>query len=818
MPEAPIRISVTRLAEFSCRTGDLMPPGVAAPSSREGIRTHQKIQRQALETARCESAERCGGISENTEPDSAGPDDEAGVSVETTLSCLCTVESTCVELVGRVDIVDLNRRRLTEIKTTLVPAEHLPEGQRDLQWAQLLLYGFIFLTSTESKSLNAEPLELELLHVNIRADSKTSEVRQLSREALTLHATTALIQFVRWLQRVEERRDRLKLSATSLKFPHGEFRPGQRHMAAAVYRAARDGQALMCEAPTGIGKTISAMFPAGKMLGESTINQVVYLTAKVAGRLSALQSLNQMHDAGLQISGIQIRAKQATCFCSNGRCERDDSGRCPMTLGFFDRLPAARDELMALGIIEDCQLDEIAWQHQLCPFELALQMLPWMHVVIADFNYVFDPLVRLPHFSESRSDALLLVDEAHNLVDRSRSMFSAQLSRIRCQDEATACRESHPMVSRSLDRVARALLTHANQLDTAESIGAEVIGSIAKVASDAVESIVSAMGDGLPVSEDTGELFRALCRYVAINELFRDKHRCISRHYKVGRRREVDVTLYCLDASDALNKQYQRFRSTVLFSATLRPSQFYRDTLGLPTDTARIQLSSPFDPHRSYRAVADWVDTRYRKREHSLEALVSLIKSVSGGKRGNYLIFFPSYAYLNLAYQAFTQDSPDVETWRQTHEQSKTEQQRLLRKLDEPGHRIGFAILGGVFGEGIDYVGNKLIGVIIISTGLPGINTQTQLVADHYREQGHDGYDFAYRYPGFTRVLQTAGRLIRTETDVGVVVLVDDRFNQSFYQALYPEEWQIQRPYDEHRLAGDINSFWNAMLELPQTK
>lgn len=818
MIDSPIKVSVTKLADFACRTGDLMPAGVNGPSAREGIRTHRKVQREHIEAAeRDHLASLSADITLEANNLKSSPELNTGVNAEVSMSCHCTVESLSIELVGRVDIVDLNRSRLTEIKTTLVPVDKLHENQIAQQWAQLLLYGFIFLNSTESTESKSSikstlhEVELELLHVNIRADTPSSDVRVVSSETLTDHAMSALVRYVRWLQHVSERREMLKISAAKLQFPHKEFRQGQRHMAAAVFRAARDGQELMCEAPTGIGKTISALFPAGKILGDSDVKQVVYLTAKVAGRLSAVKSLGFLKDAGLQINAVQIRAKQATCFCSNGGCDRDERGRCPMTLGFFDRLPDARDELLKIGVIDSAQMDEIAWQHQLCPFELALQMLPWMHVVIADFNYVFDPLVRLPHFSEARSDTVLLVDEAHNLVDRSRSMFSAKLSRVQCQIQATACRQTHVTVAKSLDRLVRALSTHRKQLDGDETVSEAANASLARAVSSTVESMVSALGEVPALSESCSELFRDLCRYAAINELFGDKHRAITMASTRGKLREVVVTLFCLDASDALSRQYKNFKSCILFSATLRPIVFYRDTLGLPDETAKLVLSSPFDPDRSFHAVADWIDTRYRQREHSLPALLSLITEVSRHKPGNYLVYFPSYAYLNLAYEAFANGSPEIDIWRQTGEQSKAAQQQLLDKLREPGHRIGFAVLGGVFGEGIDFVGDLLIGVIVISTGLPGLDMQTQLVADHYRRQGHDGYDFAFRYPGFTRVLQTVGRLIRNENDSGVVVLVDDRFKQPFYGSLYPAEWNIRNPKDELSLANNVEAFWRTL-------
>lgn len=777
-------VSVTLLAAFSCRSGDLFPEGVAGPTARQGIRAHQKVQREAREKSKHQ---------------------DSPIESEVSLSSRFTLRQQTIILGGRLDLLDRQRSRLSEIKTTLVPAEHLPAAQLQLQWAQLYLYGHLYLTLSEA---GLDGLELELIHVNIRSGVRESQCRQVDRQTLETHAVQALTIYVDWLQRIADRRQRLRHSASLMKFPHADFRDGQRDMSVAIYRTARDGGTLMCEAPTGIGKTVSALFPGMKSLAEGNVSRIAYLTAKVAGRRSAMQSLENMQSAGLVVSAVQIRARQSTCFCSNGRCEKDEAGKCPMTVGFFDRLPAARDELLDCGIMNDQLLDEIAWQHQLCPFELALQMLPWVHVVIADYNYVFDPLVRLQHFSEDRRDTLLLIDEAHNLLDRSRSMYSAQLNRLQCLEQAALCRQHHPLVAHSLDRLAADMLQHVREQVSETQLGDVVNPAISRRAGDVIETMVASQGQipGLP--DSCNELFKSLCRYTVINDLFGEHHRVITQTHKDGRRKQVDVTLFCQDASAALQKQYRQFGAVVVFSATLRPAAFYRDALGLPESTTRLQLTSPFDPGRVLHCVVDWIDTRYRHRQASLPALLELIHQLGAKKPGNYMVFLPSHAYLNQVHMAYVSRYPQEETWKQDAEHARDQQSQILAHLEQPGHRIGFAIQGGIYGEGIDYVGDRLIGVIVVSPGLPGLDTQTQLISDHYQQQGHDGFDFACRYPGFTRVLQTVGRLIRDEKDSGVVVLVDGRFRSVFYRELYPDHWQLEMPATSDILFERVERFW----------
>lgn len=803
----PVSLSVTALANFACRTGDLMPAGVVGPTAREGMLAHKRVQKEAIDAAAQSDHERVADLFETTPVPSNVANDKA-VGAEITLSTTCSIGSRNVKLSGRVDLIDFRCLKISEIKTSLVPVQQIPESQHELQWAQLYLYGFLFLESSASDEQEINEIELELIHVNLRANQQEFEQRQRSRRELTDYALKALSLYLDWFVDVERWQKKLRASAATLQFPYSEFRDGQRDMAAAVYRTARDASSLMVEAPTGVGKTISGLFPAVKALGEGSIKQVVYLTAKVAGRLSAMQSIAHLGQAGLELTALQIRAKQSSCFCSNGRCERDDEGRCPMTLGFFDRLPAARKELLESGVIESERLDTVAWNHQLCPFELTLQLLPWVQVVVADYNYVFDPLVRLPHFSESRKDTLLLIDEAHNLLDRSRSMYSAKLSSEHCSLVARENRRTHPLLASALSDISRQMLSYTTVQEEHEQVVDTTNAALSKATRLAVETMVSLFGLAPALSDTTMELFRELCRYIAIDELFGEQHRCIYRREKNSAKAEVLITLFCLDASGSLSKQYGLFKASVLFSATLRPCTFYRDTLGLPEATAQLLLPSPFGSERTCHAIVDWIDTRYRQRETSLLALLELIKKTTEQRKGNYLVFFPSYAYLEQVHSAFSQRYPEVETWSQSATQTREEHLQKLEHLEISAHRVGFAILGGVFGEGIDYVGELLIGVIIVGTGLPGLDLETQLVSEHYRASNQNGFDFAYRYPGFTRVLQTAGRLIRHELDKGIVILVDDRFKDRFYQRLYPENWDIRLPGDQIRLTEEVTNFW----------
>ncbi|MEE9322662.1 MAG: ATP-dependent DNA helicase [Granulosicoccus sp.] len=792
-----LRISVTNLADLVCRTGDLDHGMVAGPTAREGLRAHQRLQ----------------------------ADSEAEVEVR--LSCITIVDDIEVRLSGRVDLLYLAERRIGEIKSALVPASKVPDSQRALHWSQLKLYGYLLAEqppgSSASEAYSKLPVELELIHVNLRIGERESDVHTLEVEELRAHAIEVLSRYVVWWRRIGQWKTEISTSAGRLQFPYDNFRAGQRDMSAAVYRTVRDKEMLLCEAPTGTGKTISSLFPAVKSLGEGSISQIAYLTAKVSGQQSVLKALRDMEKVGLSITALTIRAKALTCFCQNGECQSDDEGRCPMTIGFYDRLPAAREAFLEMGVVDGSQLDAIARLYQICPFEFTLQMLPWVAVVVCDYNYVFDPLVRLGHFSEPRKNTVLLVDEAHNLADRARGMYSGSLDRIACLDLAITCKRSQPMLARQLDRLANQLLRQV-KLGAENSVlinddqrgelcvSNEVSGKLLTAASAVIEAIVEASESARRISDETdqlGQLFRSLCRFVVIGELFSSKHRCLIEQEKAGRRQQVHVNLKCLDAADDLQRQYRQFRANVLFSATLRPPLFYRDILGLPKDTRQLALESPFNPENALLFVAPWIDTRYRYREESVPRLIELIEMICSQHDGNYLVFLPSYVYLQKVHAAFEGYSPNIETWVQKPGMTQDERKRLLNKLELPGLRIGFAILGGVFGEGIDYVGERLIGVIVVGVGLPGNGIEQELIADQFRARGLDGYDFGYRYPGFTRVLQTVGRLIRSESDCGVVVLADHRFDQHFYRNLFPTHWKEERVGSADALESKLSEFWS---------
>lgn len=778
-----IKVSVTKLALFSCKQGDLGGMGPAGPTAQQGIRAHKRLQNLLQ------------------------------MDAEVRVVCQASIDNQVVRLSGRMDLLDKSAHKIGEIKTTRVPQAKLPIEQAELHWSQLMLYGFCYLQEMRDADTHVIPAELtlQIYYTNLLDDSHSVDSRTLRSEELEQFATQALERYVEWIKLIRYRQKRTQESAKALAFPHPQYRAGQRDMAAVTYRLARDGGEVMCEAPTGIGKTISSLFPAIKALGAGEIKHVSYLTAKTSGRETALATITLLQHAGLDTSAVILRSKKLTCFCSNGRCERQDDGICPMTIGFFDRLPEARLEAMNLGVVDGDALDDLAWKHQICPFEFALQLLPWVSLAVCDYNYVFDPLVKLGWYAESRKNTILLIDEAHNLLDRSRQMYSAKVTR----GELLNAAKHNNSLAKPIKRLARLLLDYADDHNDDLSVREDLPDHIKQAASDLTDEIVNSFSDGQEYSDTLFELFKTLCRLGVIADLYNDSHKTLVQRESKGKYREVSIHLWCTDASKFLNPCFDNFKAKLLFSATLRPATYYRDALGLADTTQRLALASPFDKDKCLQLQIPFIDTRFRSRESSAEELCALIKSVFDAKSGNYMVFFPSYAYLNMIYERFRSIYPSIPIWRQHSDDLLETRDEQLKKMAVSAVGVGFVILGGSFAEGVDYPGEKLIGAIVVSLGLPGNGLEQELIASNYSQAGMDGYNYAYRYPGFTRVQQSVGRVIRTTSDCGVVLLVDDRFSQRVYQDLYPDHWHVRRLSNIEETKSSLADFWEAEKTKP---
>ena len=478
---AQLKLGVKELVYFACRSGDLNADTVVGPTAREGQLTHKKLQSLKTDSQQA----------------------------ETSLKVTLEVDEDTVVLGGRVDLLDTRDRiaEIIEIKSTYVSPRHLPAAVLDLHWAQLKVYGYLLSLSDLPEITNPselpeleqatvsphktsiEQVRLQLACHNLLDDVTYRDSRQFEVADLAEFTIEAIRCYLKWYRAVEESRRLMRESAIAMEFPFKDFRSGQYKMAAAVYLTIKNNGRLLCEAPTGTGKTISTLFPACKALAEGHMSQIVYMTAKTSGRQAAFAAIGQLRSAGLQATSLVIHSKVLACHCQNGTCERDDDGRCPRTIGFFDRLPAARERLLALANLDSDKIDQVAVEFELCPFELALQMLPWVDIVVCDYNYLFDPLVRLTSFAEREKDIALLVDEVHNLSDRARNMYSATLSRQQNFEVVSQCKSTFAEVARAAKGLNRAMATLKGQHQGSEAVVLEAPVAVTRAVLKCLESL-----------------------------------------------------------------------------------------------------------------------------------------------------------------------------------------------------------------------------------------------------------------------------------------------------------------------------------------
>ncbi len=791
-----VRLSVGELVAFACRSGDLVTSMPSGPSAQEGIRAHRKLQKQRPEEAEAEYP----------------------------LAVTVTAGECQFLLGGRVDILhpqtDLHRPvQLDEIKTTYCPPEQLSPNQKALHWAQLKIYGFCYCEQQRQAGVTVERLALQMLWYNLKEKKVYRQLQTFSAESLVDFAGEALARYATWWKQWQSHQARLLETAKALAFPFPAYRAGQREMAVAVYRTLRDARQLVVEAPTGIGKTISSLYPTIKAIGEGLLDRAVYLTAKNSGRQAVRDAVNLLRNTGLSLSLLVIQARDKTCACRTGDCALDADGLCPRTRGFYDRLPAARCELLDCELMTPEQVARVAAEHQVCPFELSLEMLPWADLVVCDFNYVFDPLVNLSGvYTDSRRTALL-VDEAHNLGERGRAMYTAAVVRSEIRRAARACKVSQPPLCRTMESLQRALSRWAQRVEGESAILSleapeQRPQGVARAVNRLLETLTLLAETGSAYPDEMGDWLKTVYRYACIDQLAQANHRSLTRvrpmpgGARVKNGREISLQLLCLDAGDYLAERYREFQAVVFFSATLRPPAYICRQLGLTPEVPYLALPSPFQARQLGGFVCPYVDTRYRQRASAIAPIVDLVIRVYQARRGNYLVFFPSYQFMQQVVEHFQTQYPEVPLVVQQAGASEAERADFLQRFNAGESNLGFAIMGGIFGEGIDYLGERLVGAVVIGVGLPQVGDEQELLRQVCEQRGDNGFDFAYRYPGMTRVLQTAGRVIRSEEDRGILVLVDNRFAQPFYRHLYPEWWQLRSCENGEQLSAGLSAFW----------
>ncbi len=629
---------------------------------------------------------------------------------------------------------------------------------------------------------------------------------------------------------LRDREVTVRPSARMARFPHTSLREGQEMMIRECHSAIRRGQRLFVEAPTGTGKTVSSLYPAVRALGEGHVDKIFYLTAKASTRHEAYRAAADLFRSGARLRTVVITAKESCCACgarlaglaTGNLCNPKD---CELSRGYYDRRDAALRELLESGNgYPRSRIATVAQKYGVCPYELSLDLSEYCDIIICDYNYVFDPSVYFRRYFSSEDEKkkyVFLVDEAHNLADRARDMYSATLSRSRFSSVVELLSEEDSELVGILDEAIRAfepLHDLCGDTLTRDAEGQEMGYFASK---QTPQNFDQAMVHFVTVcdawykknrthayAEPIFDLLSGVRRYLHINDYF-DRGFLSYVQVLCG---DVTVKTCCLDPSAILDTLLHRAHATVFFSATLSPFDYYGSLLGGTKKAVNVSLPSPFATENLCVAVADYVSTRWEVRKKNTARFATLIAATVSSRPGNYIAYFPSYVCLEEVLSVFVRKYPKVQTVVQKKNMGVQEREEFLAAFaEDTGHlRVGFCVLGGAFAEGVDLPGSRLIGAIVFGVGLPGLSDERNMIRDYIDPDGQNGYDYAYTYPGMNRVLQAAGRVIRRDDDRGVVILADDRYAEPKYRNLFPEHWKsVQYAGNSKSLAEIVKRFWD---------
>ena len=782
-----LTLPIRRLVEFLLRTGSIDSRFTGFDRALEGARLHRKLQRAAVKEY---------------------PDYQAEAALKQDYTCA----DIAYTLEGRADGIFTDKDgtpTIDEIKTTTLPPEFITGEQSPEHWAQAQIYAAIY-----ARQQGLPAMRVRLVYYQVDEDLEFTFNHDYSAEALDAIVTDLLTQYAPWAKRSAEWQRMSRASRQALPFPFASYRPGQRAMMNVVYKTCTEGGQLLCQAPTGIGKTMSVLFPALKAVGEG--GPIFYLTARGTTRAAAENALTLLRaaDPDLKLRSVTLTAKDKICLQEHRECTPE---ACPYANGYYDRVKAALWDGLDTHALTADALQALARKHKVCPFELGLDLSLWCDVVVGDYNYLFDPVVHLMRFFETAGDYLFLIDEAHNLPGRARDMHSASLCKSVFYDAKKRLGKGKSSLKNALIKVNNIFIEWRHRCE--EVLGDSRFGRtyFEKSRAEDFDRVLTKLCEPLEIwldeHRDPSETHDALLQlYFDIRAWLRvadtfDNH-FVLQISAVGS--EVRAAMLCLDPSDFLAADFAKGRAAVLFSATLAPAGYYKDLCGLP-DARAVALRSPFDPANMGLWCARQVSTRYKDRADSIAKVSDLLAVMAAAQPGHYLAFFPSYSYLQQVWEDFTARYPDQPTLCQ--ESSMDEGQRtefLAQFLARDGKPLlGFAVLGGVFGEGVDLTGESLIGVAVVSPGLPQIGPRQEQLRDYFEETRGAGFDYAYRYPGMNKVLQAAGRVIRTPQDRGVVLLIDDRFLATDTRRLMPPHWEHLRVVDSADAWKDeLAAFW----------
>lgn len=869
MEKAQIRISVRSLVEFILRSGDIDNRHVQSPENAmlEGGRIHRMIQnsmgpyyhaevslRYQLETERYElSIEgRADGIEDRffgTSDDCIYPSKAAILTatdkkntkmtfvserLEHWTVAKTTTQMTTLSFIEQPVLVD-------EIKGTYRDLKKIKEPIL-LHEAQAKCYAYIYALQN-----GLDNIRIRVTYCNLDTEEKKLFEKDFFFEELEVWFLEVLARYRKWADYTCEWNERRTKSIHQLGFPY-PYREGQKELVTYVYQTIYHQRKLFIEAPTGVGKTLSTVFPSVKAVGEHKADKIFYLTAKTITRTVAEETFALLRERGLLFKTVTLTAKEKICFCEEVECNPE---ACPYAKGHFDRInDAMYDFITHEDSFDRERVEQYAGKHRVCPFEMCLDMSLFADAVICDYNYAFDPHVYLRRFfaDVSGQNYLFLIDEAHNLVDRGREMYSATLRKEDFLAMKKVVKDFSTDIERKLEKCNKLLLEKKKNCENYR-IEEEIASFV-----NSLNRLKASMDKYLEEHEESPIRKEVLDFYFQVSH-FLEMYELMDENYVVYTQMESDgsfiIKEFCVNPAKNLAACMARARSTVLFSATFLPIQYYKKLLGGTEEDYEVYAHSIFDPGRRGLFIGSDVTSKYTRRsEMEYYNIASYIHAIIRERTGNYLVFCPSHAFLEQIYTAYTehfQDENKVECILQEDFMREEEREAFLQKFragkneslsptderqmqqekhqlaleeiiqfpveyEEEKSLVGFCVMGGIFSEGIDLKKDSLIGAIIVGTGLPQVCNEREILKKHFDAQGENGFDYAYRYPGMNKVLQAAGRVIRTEEDLGVVALLDERFLQGSYQKMFPREWEHFEVVTTSQIGKRVERFWNEWL------
>ncbi|MCB2312526.1 ATP-dependent DNA helicase [Clostridium tagluense] len=761
-----IKISVRNLVEFVMRAGDLDMRFMGSSRAVEGTIAHQKIQK------------------ENREKYSVFLGEE--YSSEVSLKHIVPYNGGNIIIDGRADgiLIKDNEVTIDEIKTVTKDLELLHEDYNSLHWAQAKCYAYIYGIQN-----NRKDMYVQLTYYEIDSEKIKRFIKAFSIKELQEFFNEIISSYFIWANITSDWNKARDSSIKDLKFPFDNYREGQRELAVSVYKTVVEHKKMFLQAPTGVGKTISTLFPAVKAMGEGYTSKIFYLTAKTITRQVAQDALHKMKDNGLKFKTITITAKDKICFSKGSACNPE---QCKFAKGHFDRVNEALQDILENENTFSREVIEIySNKYNICPFEFSLDLTIWSDCVICDYNYVFDPRVYLKRFfMDNNGDYTILVDEAHNLVDRAREMFSCEFHKkplLELKKEIKGRQDNLYKVLNKLNALMLSMKKMCNEdgYYKQNSQPEDIYNLLNKLTK--ILEIWLTKNEKSEVYDKFLDLYFNSLSFIRISELYDDKYIT----YVECTEDDVVLKMFCLDPSKLLREASKRGKSVVFFSATLLPLLYFKEILGGKKEDYHLTLDSPFNKKNIKVMIAKDISTKYKYRENSYSKIVEYIHAVINAKNGNYMVFFPSYKYMEVVSDIFVLKYPQIKVRIQTNFMTEDAREAFLQNFSnvDSENILGFGVLGGIFSEGIDLKGDRLIGAIVIGVGLPMICFEKEIIVEYYDKKSKCGYEYSYMYPGMNKVLQAAGRVIRTEEDRGTVLLIDDRFLEQRYRRLFPKQW-----------------------------